>query len=268
MQEAGAKTVLGDFAGARFSSDGQSARFYRKDRGFFVRTQGPDGRLSDYQVGYAIGVSPLQQFVVAFPGGRFQVLDIAWDTRPKARRGQRWLRVPSDGRSASRWTRGPRSWNTLCAECHTTNLRKGYRWPDDRFSTSFSEVGVSCEACHGPAPFTWPGPRKLVRGGGSPKATRPRGPLRRAARACLGDGHRRGTAKASRPLETRREIEACGRCHAGRDPLIEDYQPGRLLSERTARTSSRRGSTTRTASFAAKATSGARTCRAGCTSQG
>ena len=38
----------------------------------------------------------------------------------------------------------------MCAECHSTNLRKGYRADGDRYETTWSEIDVACESCHGP----------------------------------------------------------------------------------------------------------------------
>ena len=42
------------------------------------------------------------------------------------------------------------SWNASCAECHSTDVRKGYRADADAYETTWSEVSVGCEACHGP----------------------------------------------------------------------------------------------------------------------
>ncbi len=83
MQEATPATVLGDFDDATFTQDGVTSRFYRKGEDFFVETDGPDGAMHPYRVDYTFGVYPLQQYLVAFPGGRFQALPLAWDTRAK-----------------------------------------------------------------------------------------------------------------------------------------------------------------------------------------
>ena len=37
----------------------------------------------------------------------------------------------------------------MCAECHSTGVRKNYDAANDRFATSFAEISVGCEACHG-----------------------------------------------------------------------------------------------------------------------
>lgn len=91
MQKATAATVFGDFTNATLTHHGVTTTFSRDGEKFMVRTEGPDGALHDYEIAYAFGVSPLQQYLIAFPGGRYQALGIAWDSRPKERGGQRWF---------------------------------------------------------------------------------------------------------------------------------------------------------------------------------
>jgi hypothetical protein len=142
MQEARADTVLGDFDDARFELHGVTTRFFRKGDAFFVNTEGPDGALHDYEVRYTFGVDPLQQYLVRFPGGRVQALTIAWDT---VRR--RWYSLYPDERiapgDALHWTGVYQSWNAMCAECHSTNLREGYDVEADTFESTYSEIDVS-----------------------------------------------------------------------------------------------------------------------------
>ncbi|HSG81066.1 MAG TPA: tetratricopeptide repeat protein, partial [Gemmatimonadota bacterium] len=126
-----------------------TARFFKKDGKFYVNTQGPDGQPAEFEIAYAFGVEPLQQYLIPFPGGRLQSLTIAWDTER-----QEWFflypgeDIPPD--DWLHWTRGAQNWNGMCAECHSTNLVKGYDFETRTFSTTWSEIDVSCEACHGP----------------------------------------------------------------------------------------------------------------------
>ena len=76
MQEATERTVLGDFANATITHFGVTSTFFRKDGKFVVRTDGPDGELQDYEIAYTFGVYPLQQYLIAFPGGRYQALGL------------------------------------------------------------------------------------------------------------------------------------------------------------------------------------------------
>ncbi len=129
--------------------------FFRRNGKFFVRTDGPDGKLHEYPIAYTFGVYPLQQYLIAFPGGRYQALNVVWDTRPKKEGGQRWFHLyPKEAvsRTTTRST-GPgpyQNWNFMCAECHSTNVKKGFVAAENRYETTFSEIDVSCEACHGP----------------------------------------------------------------------------------------------------------------------
>ena len=93
MQEANAQTILGDFNNVKYKHDAVESTFFKRNDQFMVRTDGPDGKLTDYQVAYTFGVKPLQQYLIAFPGGRYQALSIAWDSRPKSEGGQHWFHL-------------------------------------------------------------------------------------------------------------------------------------------------------------------------------
>jgi Flp pilus assembly protein TadD len=236
MQTAKGTAVLGDFDDARLRYDGVTSRFYVKDGTPFARTDGPDGRLGDYPVAYTFGFVPLQQYLVELPGGRFQALSVAWDSRPKERGGQRWFHLypgeQVDHRDVLHWTKPSQNWNSQCAECHSTNLRKGYRLDEDRFRTTFSEMNVSCEACHGPGSrhAEW---AEAARARGREPRGEPGLIVRfteRRSRTWEMD-RKRGIAKPTKFLATRFEVETCARCHARRGMLTEEYRPGRLLAE-------------------------------------
>ena len=83
MAVANDKTVLGDFNKAVFEIHGVISRFYRKDGKFFVYTEGPDGKMGEFEITHTFGWYPLQQYLVPFPGGRLHCLPIAWDVREK-----------------------------------------------------------------------------------------------------------------------------------------------------------------------------------------
>ena len=61
MQEANDKTVLGRFDGSTFSHGGVTSTFFTKDGKYWVRTDGPDGPLADFEVRYTFFIFPLQQ---------------------------------------------------------------------------------------------------------------------------------------------------------------------------------------------------------------
>jgi hypothetical protein len=115
MEVASDKTVLGNFANARFSLAGITSTFFRRDGRFFVNTDGPDGKLADFEIKYTFGVTPLQQYLIEFPGGRLQALGIAWDSRPKEAGGQRWFHLYPDRKLKAgnplHWTGIDQNWN-------------------------------------------------------------------------------------------------------------------------------------------------------------
>src|SRR5262249_39015542 len=100
------------------------------------------------------GVYPLQQYLTAFPGGRYQVLPFGWDSRPKDQGGQRWFHLyptePLPAGDPLHWTGMNQTWNYMCAECHSTNRERNYDPPTHASHTTWSDIDVSCEACHGP----------------------------------------------------------------------------------------------------------------------
>jgi hypothetical protein len=153
MQHATDKTVLGNFNDTSFDHNGVHSRFFRKDGKFLVETDGPDGKLAIYEAKYTFGVDPLQQYLIEFPDGRIQALPIAWDSRPQDKGGQRWFHIyPNEvikHDDILHWTKLNQNWNFMCAECHSTGVRKNYDAAADRFTTSWAEISVGCEACHG-----------------------------------------------------------------------------------------------------------------------
>ena len=154
MENATPATVLGDFSGVSVEHFGVVSTFTRVGDKFMVRTDGPDGKLHDYEISYTFGIDPLQQYLIGFPDGRYQMLGMAWDTRPKAQGGQRWFHLYPDEKlqpgSLLHWTGRDQTWNYQCADCHTTDLKKNYNLAANTYATTWTSLGVTCEACHGP----------------------------------------------------------------------------------------------------------------------
>src|SRR5690606_21035624 len=123
-------------------------RFFRRDGKFFVNTEGPDGEYHDYEVKYTFGVDPLQQYMVEMPRGRVQVLRVSRDVHRKE-----WFDVTPPDVPDERiepgdplhWTGIAQNWNTTCADCHSTDVRKNYDPPTDSYHTTYQEIDVSCE---------------------------------------------------------------------------------------------------------------------------
>lgn len=226
MEEARADTVLGEFSNTIDSDRGVTTRFSRRDGAYLIETRGPDGGLHEYRVRYTFGVAPLQQYLVELPGGRLQAFGLAWDGRTKSEGGQRWFSLspgeiitPGD---SLHWSGRDQNWNFMCAECHSTGLRKNYDLASDTFRTRWSDVNVACEACHGPgsAHVAWArrgAPALADKGLASPRADAGHWGAFDAR------GIRRWTGEPRDP----RRAEICFPCHSRRRALFADPDPRR-----------------------------------------
>jgi hypothetical protein len=265
MQEATESTVLGDFDNASMTHFGVTSTFFRKDGAFFVRTEGPDGSLEQYQIAYTFGFYPLQQYLVAFPGGRYQALPLAWDSRLAAEGGQRWFHLypndPVPSTDPLHWTGRNQNWNFMCADCHSTNLRKNFDLATNQYKTQWSEIDVSCEASRAGI-----APRRLgAFAGGGPDRSREgtAAHLRGSGNGrwrLTGDRHCQRPRHASRPPNWRpaRAVIRAG----SRSPRATPT--GTLLDARTGRSCWMPGSIMQTARSSTRSTNTARSGRAAC----
>ncbi len=213
MRDATAGNVLGDFHDARFNEAGVQARFFRKGEKFFVNTEGADGKPADFQIRHTFGHSPLQQYLVAFPGGRLQSLTLAWDSRPKHAGGQRWFSLYPGQRFAPddplHWTGRYQNWNAMCADCHSSNLLKHYDDQQDSFASTWHEQNVGCQACHGPAQahVDWAGKAAI-------------------AHEAYASAKEVGLAVDFKALGSQALVEQCAYCHSRRQSLGVGQQQG------------------------------------------
>lgn len=232
MQPATPAAVLGQFDGRQLTYNGITSTFLRRGDDFIVRTDGPDGALHDYRVAYTFGVAPLQQYLVAMPGGRLQALSLCWDTRPAAAGGQRWFHLYPDEkidfRDELHWTAPAQNWNYMCAACHSTGVRRRFDADARRFDTQWAEIDVSCEACHGPgaAHVDWASrpDRAVDPSHGLTVDLAPRG-----GTWTIGDGD--AIAHLSAPRRSAAQLDTCGRCHARATQIAEEDARGQALEQ-------------------------------------
>lgn len=161
-------------------------------------TQGLSGTNQPFPVARVIGVDPLLQYLLPAGGGRLQASELCF--HPKR---LEWFNVygEEDRRPGEwgHWTGRGMNWNFMCATCHNTRLRKNYDFRTDTYATSMVELGVGCEACHGPMADHNAWQAKHPNQSGDPtirKITRPE------------------------------MFATCGQCHARRAELTGEFQPG------------------------------------------
>jgi tetratricopeptide (TPR) repeat protein len=175
-----------------------------------VNAEGPDGNNHDYEVKWTFGVRPLQQYMVEFPDGRVQVLRVSWDTRKK-----QWFYVaPPDAEDERlapgdplHWTGLAQNWNTMCAECHSTDYHKNFNLAKNSYHSTYFEIDVSCEACHGP---------------GSVHVQ-----LAEAKSLFWDRKVRFGLTNTLKDSTAAQQVETCAPCHSRRAIIHADYSPGK-----------------------------------------
>jgi len=155
MQIASPDTVLGDFSDVTVTFHSIKTRLFRQGDEYKIESIGADTKPRIFPVKYTFGHYPLQQYLVDIGKGHLQALNVAWDSRPKDKGGQRWFHLQPDEEIKPGhpffWTAHFQNWNSRCAECHSTNLEKNFNPIDSSYQTHWSEINVSCEACHGAA---------------------------------------------------------------------------------------------------------------------
>jgi tetratricopeptide (TPR) repeat protein len=140
-------TVLGNFSNTVFTTDGITSAFFKQGKKFIINTQGDDGKNHDYEVKYTFGYYPLQQYLIEFPNGKLQATRASWNSK-EHKWFHQYANQKIDYRDWLHWTGNAQNWNTMCAECHSTNLKKNYDIESDSYKTTFDVLNVSCEACH------------------------------------------------------------------------------------------------------------------------
>jgi predicted CXXCH cytochrome family protein len=232
MSAAVPMNVLGDFSGVTVTDGRHSATFRRDDDRYVIRTHGPAGVVADFTITETFGVDPLQQYLVLFPDGRRQALPWAWDSRPREQGGQRWYHLMADeplpAADPLHWTGREQNWNFMCASCHSTGLVRGFDATTNRYDTSWTEISVGCESCHGP------GAGHVAWAQAGARAEDPHRGLSLWLRDGSGgawrfaEGDPRGIARWEGPprQSTSAQVETCAPCHARARPLVADPLPG------------------------------------------
>ena len=143
--------VVGNFAGAHFTGSSSEAWMSRKGTTSIMRTHGADGQLADFNVDWVIGGKRMQDTLTVMPDGRWQVLPVYFHTT-----AHEWVDYTEAKQGALTpehpffWTNVRRMANHECLDCHTTGMKVDYDATSEKWTSSFADPNVACEACHGP----------------------------------------------------------------------------------------------------------------------
>ncbi|HSR41502.1 MAG TPA: tetratricopeptide repeat protein, partial [Longimicrobiales bacterium] len=142
------------------------------------------------------------------------------------------------------WTGVNLNWNSGCAACHSTGLRKNYSPTSETYATEWVDLDVACEACHGPGSAHVDRAMAALEGGTTGGDAAPADASRADARptpsglpvrfephdpAAWAPDAATGTARPHPGPDPDDQLDVCGRCHARRSPLTERFEHGAPL---------------------------------------
>lgn len=206
--------VVGDFSdGRRFQDHGRSYTFGRKDGRPFVTIAFGDRAPETFNVDYTLGAKRYQGYLSKLPDGRIYVLPIFWHIE-----SGRWLDwkeitpIPDNAHDLRQ------IWNANCFNCHGTNIVQGYDIATKQYNSTWTEMGIGCEACHGPG-------REhvaLMDGWEKDPATKP---------AYDNSRNNRGLSEvlktfSPRSADPRRTYDTCSYCHGNKTNVFVGFRAG------------------------------------------
>ncbi len=137
FQRVSADNVLGDFSkNNRMELDSKTTTMFKKNKEYFITTTGPDKNEHAYKIKYVIGEFWKQLYVTEFPNGELHILPAMWIVET-----QSW-------KESKYWS--DTVYQYSCSGCHNTGTQINFNNSNNTFKTTWSDLGVACEACHGP----------------------------------------------------------------------------------------------------------------------
>lgn len=169
-----------------------------------------NGDLHAYPASYALGGKNVYYFLTKLDSGRLQTLPIGYDIN-----SNEWFDVARSGikhssqEHAISWKDSLYTFNTSCYGCHVSQLALNYDVKKRTYQTTWTEPGINCETCHGPAKEhnevcdvpsadQLPKDLKIIRGGHNGRKV----------------------------FSAAQQNSSCGSCHAKMIPLAESFPPG------------------------------------------
>ncbi len=161
-----------------------------------------------FQIEHVLGGKNVYYFLTPLDKGRLQTLPVAYDVNKKewfdtAASGIRHFPGGGQGEAVD-WQHYTYTFNTACYSCHVSQLDSNYDIGTDSYDTTWSEPGINCETCHGPAAEHNTIARATPKGQPLPE-------LR---------------IISTKTMTTAQRNDSCSGCHAKASPLTSAYRPG------------------------------------------
>jgi predicted CXXCH cytochrome family protein len=206
--------VVGEFTSARnFSDHGRSYEFSRVNGRPTIRITAGDNKPETFPVDYTLGAKRYQGYLATLSDGRIYVLPVFWHV--ESRRWVDWKEITPipDGAHNLR-----QIWNTNCFNCHATNLAQGFDVAAKQYKSTWTEMGIGCEACHGPGKAHV----ELTEAWEKNPASKPAYDNSAANRE-LGTILKTFSPRSARPRQT---FDTCAYCHGNKRNVVLGFRAG------------------------------------------
>jgi predicted CXXCH cytochrome family protein len=201
----GEARVEGDFRpGTKLQQNGRAYTMETRGGRYFISVANGTRPPETFEVNYTLGARRFQGYLSKLPDGRIYVLPVFWHNETK-----RWIDwkeitpIPDDPDHDLR-----QIWNVTCVNCHATNLARNFTPATNTYATTWTEMGVGCEACHG--------------AGAAHTALMHEWEKNPASRLPGADIRIFSPAKAT----PRQVFDSCGYCHGNKNNTFFGFEPG------------------------------------------
>ena len=138
--------IVGDFRdGTKFADHDRSYAFGSTNGKPFITVTYGSAKPETFSVDYTLGAKRYQGYLSTLPDGRIYVLPVFWHIDSNRWIDWKELTPIPDGAHDIR-----QIWNVNCFNCHATNIAQGFDVATRKYQSTWTEMGIGCEACHGP----------------------------------------------------------------------------------------------------------------------
>jgi len=210
LQPATEQSVRGDFALGKISLHDSTYLLQHRNGNYYITESDLTGKPWEHRVEYALGEKRVQHYLTTLPDGRIVVLPATWDILRKTWVHSADIENPEEGT-------GVQVWNKACYSCHVSGGQKNFDLEHDRYHTTWQDLGVNCERCHGPG-------SEHVNAAASAQK------LSAESRADIKEKIKDTIVNPAR-LDPLRSSMICAECHSFRDVYADGFRAGANYSD-------------------------------------
>ena len=202
MQPATEASVKGDFSQSKVELHGSNYQLQNRAGNYYITESDLTGKPWQHLIDYTLGSRRVQHYLTTLPDGRIVILPPAWDNITK-----KWVHE-ADIQNPEEDTVAPAQvWNKTCYSCHVSQAHKNFDAQENRYHTTWQDLGINCETCHGPG-------REHI--SLEQAATPAKVPSTAGSAAVINPSR----------LDATQSTMICAQCHSFRDIYVDGFQAG------------------------------------------